>query len=74
MQARAISRGSAATAPASASTACAVASRKSTGWLRRLVSDMAAAGWRPAVEKYLGRVTKHRILEAVREAKVERAA
>jgi ParB family chromosome partitioning protein len=35
--------------------------------------DMAAAGWRPTVAGYLGRVTKARILEAVREAKGERA-
>ena len=31
--------------------------------------DMAAAGWTPTVDNYLGRVTKARILEAVREAK-----
>ncbi|MCA1457045.1 ParB/RepB/Spo0J family partition protein [Bradyrhizobium sp. BRP22] len=36
--------------------------------------DMAEAGWRPTVENYLGRVTKIRILEAVREAKGEGAA
>ena len=36
--------------------------------------DMAAAGWRPTVAGYLGRVTKARILEAVREAKGEQAA
>ena len=36
--------------------------------------DMAAVGWRPTVETYLGRVTKGRILEAVREAKGEAAA
>ncbi|MGE0853378.1 MAG: ParB/RepB/Spo0J family partition protein [Hyphomicrobiaceae bacterium] len=35
--------------------------------------DMAAAGWTPAVESYLGRVTKGRILDAVREAKGEDA-
>nr|WP_319515169.1 ParB/RepB/Spo0J family partition protein [uncultured Cohaesibacter sp.] len=29
--------------------------------------DMVAAGWRPTVENYLGRVTKARILQAVRE-------
>ncbi|WP_066918818.1 ParB/RepB/Spo0J family partition protein [Methylobacterium sp. CCH5-D2] len=29
--------------------------------------DMAAAGWRPTVGNYLGRVTKARILEAVQE-------
>src|SRR5216683_1491182 len=31
--------------------------------------DMAEVGWRPTVDNYLGRVTKSRILEAVREAK-----
>ncbi|WP_096701080.1 ParB/RepB/Spo0J family partition protein [Magnetospirillum sp. 15-1] len=36
--------------------------------------DMAAAGWVPTVDTYLGRVTKARILEAVREAKGETAA
>jgi ParB family chromosome partitioning protein len=36
--------------------------------------DMAAAGWKPTVESYLGRVTKGRILDAVREAKGEEAA
>ena len=33
--------------------------------------DMVEAGWRPKVENYLGRVTKPRILEAVREARGE---
>ena len=43
--------------------------------LARAVSlDMAEAGWRPTVDNYLGRVTKPRILEAVREAKGEQAA
>jgi ParB family chromosome partitioning protein len=36
--------------------------------------DMVDAGWRPTVDSYLGRVTKPRILEAVREAKGESAA
>ena len=36
--------------------------------------DMAAAGWRPTVGNYLGRVTKARILEAVREGAGEPAA
>jgi ParB family chromosome partitioning protein len=36
--------------------------------------DMVAAGWRPTVENYLGRVTKPRILEAVREARGDQAA
>lgn len=35
--------------------------------------DMAAAGWMPTVANYLGRVTKARILEAVREAKGDAA-
>jgi ParB family chromosome partitioning protein len=36
--------------------------------------DMAAAGWAPTTESYLGRVTKARILQAVREAKGAGAA
>jgi ParB family transcriptional regulator, chromosome partitioning protein len=36
--------------------------------------DVAAAGWSPTVENYFGRVTKARILEAVREAKGEQVA
>jgi ParB family chromosome partitioning protein len=36
--------------------------------------DMVAAGWKPMVSNYLGRVTKPRILEAVREGAGERAA
>jgi ParB family chromosome partitioning protein len=36
--------------------------------------DIAAAGWSPTVENYLGRVTKARILHAVCEAKSEQAA
>ena len=36
--------------------------------------DMAAEGWTPTVEGYLGRVTKARILQAVAEAKGQRAA
>jgi ParB family chromosome partitioning protein len=36
--------------------------------------DMVDAGWRPMVDNYLGRVTKPRILEAVREAKGEQSA
>jgi ParB family chromosome partitioning protein len=36
--------------------------------------DMVDAGWRPTVENYLGRVTKPRILEAVREANGEQSA
>ena len=35
---------------------------------------MAAAGWKPTVNNYLGRVPKARILEAVREAKGEASA
>ncbi len=36
--------------------------------------DMVAAGWRPTVENYLGRVPKARILDAVREVKGEASA
>ncbi|WP_137387903.1 ParB/RepB/Spo0J family partition protein [Rhodoligotrophos defluvii] len=36
--------------------------------------DMVAVGWRPTVSNYLGRVTKPRIIEAVREGAGERAA
>ena len=36
--------------------------------------DVVAAGWSPTVENYFGRVTKARILLAVREAKGEQAA
>jgi ParB family chromosome partitioning protein len=36
--------------------------------------DMAAAGWKPTVDNFLGRVTKARILQAVAEAKGQPAA
>ena len=36
--------------------------------------DVAAAGWSPTVDSYLGRVTKARIVHAVRETKGEAAA
>jgi ParB family chromosome partitioning protein len=36
--------------------------------------DMVQAGWRPTVDNYLGRVTKPRVLEAVRAAKGEASA
>jgi ParB family chromosome partitioning protein len=36
--------------------------------------DMAAVGWAPKADNYLGRVTKARILEAVREANGEAAS
>ena len=39
-----------------------------------LALDMAAVGWRPTVDNYLGRITKGRIVEAVREAKGGTAA
>jgi ParB family chromosome partitioning protein len=35
---------------------------------------MAAAGWKTTVDNYLGRITKPRILEAVREARGEPSA
>ncbi|WP_372027423.1 ParB/RepB/Spo0J family partition protein [Tistrella mobilis] len=36
--------------------------------------DMVAAGWKPTVDNFLGRVTKARILQAVAAAKGQRAA
>jgi ParB family transcriptional regulator, chromosome partitioning protein len=36
--------------------------------------DIVAAGWSPTVDNYLGRVTKARIVQAVREARGEQAA
>ena len=36
--------------------------------------DMAGAGWKPTVDNFLGRVTKARILQAVVQAKGQRAA
>jgi len=36
--------------------------------------DMVAAGWRPTVDMFLGRVTKARIMQAVAEAKGQPAA
>ena len=36
--------------------------------------DMGDAGWAATADSYLGRVTKARILEAVREAKGDKAA
>jgi len=44
-------------------------------WLARATGlDMLAVGWRPTVGNYLGRVTKPRIIEAVREGAGDRAA
>ncbi|AZO19002.1 ParB/RepB/Spo0J family partition protein [Mesorhizobium sp. M2A.F.Ca.ET.043.05.1.1] len=42
--------------------------------VRAVGLDMTDAGWRPTVGNYLGRVTKARILEAVREGAGERAS
>ncbi len=36
--------------------------------------DMVSAGWTPTVDNYLGRVTKARIVQAVREARGENSA
>lgn len=41
---------------------------------RTLRFDMVSAGWTPTVENYLGRVTKARIVQAVREARGEESA
>ena len=43
-------------------------------WRAPSGSTWSQAGWRPTVDNYLGRVTKPRILEAVREAKGEPSA
>ncbi|MGE3872541.1 MAG: ParB/RepB/Spo0J family partition protein [Parvibaculaceae bacterium] len=43
--------------------------RRADQLAQALALDMAAAGWRPSVANYLGRVPKARILEAVSEAK-----
>ncbi|MBV1829153.1 ParB/RepB/Spo0J family partition protein [Komagataeibacter sp. AV436] len=59
----------------------AVSQRSVTERLRRadrlasaLSLDLVEAGWQPTVENYLGRVTKARILQAVREARGAEAA
>ena len=41
---------------------------------RSIGFDMVDAGWTPTAENYLGRVTKARILQAVREAKGDQSA
>jgi ParB family transcriptional regulator, chromosome partitioning protein len=41
---------------------------------RAIDLDMSAAGWRATEENYLGRVSKARILEAVREGKDDKSA
>ncbi len=41
---------------------------------RSIGFDMVEAGWAPTADNYLGRVTKARILQAVREAKGDQAA
>ncbi|NNH66445.1 ParB/RepB/Spo0J family partition protein [Rhizobium laguerreae] len=41
---------------------------------RSIGFDMVEAGWVPTADNYLGRVTKARILQAVREAKGDQAA
>ncbi|GAN97754.1 chromosome partitioning nuclease protein ParB [Komagataeibacter europaeus NBRC 3261] len=58
----------------------AVSQRSVTERLKRadrlasaLSLDMVEAGWQPTVENYLGRVTKARILQAVREARGDEA-
>ncbi|ARW15212.1 MULTISPECIES: ParB/RepB/Spo0J family partition protein [Acetobacteraceae] len=59
----------------------AVSQRSVTERLKRadrlasaLSLDLVEAGWQPTVENYLGRVTKARILQAVREARGDEAA
>jgi ParB family chromosome partitioning protein len=41
---------------------------------RSIGFDLVEAGWAPTVENYLGRVTKARIVQAVRESKGEETA
>ena len=60
-------------AQASPPMASSVASIRRIALARAVNLDMAEVGWRPTVDNYLGRVTKTRILEAVREAKGEAA-
>ena len=45
-----------------------------TCWRARSISTWPGLGWAPTVDTYLGRVTKARILQAVREAKGAEAA
>lgn len=59
----------------------AVSQRSVTERLKRadrlaaaLSLDLVEAGWQPTVENYLGRVTKARILQAVREARGDEVA
>ena len=59
---------------ASPSMASSAVSSRPTGSPAGVGLDMVDAGWRPTVDNYLGRVTKARILEAVREAKGEQSA
>ena len=61
-------------ATASRSTASTCGSRQADRLARATGLDMVEAGWRPTVDNYLGRVTKARILEAVREGAGEQAA
>lgn len=49
-------------------------SARPTCWRGRSGSTWCRPGWRPTVDNYLGRVTKPRILEAVRQAKGEASA
>lgn len=49
--------------------------QRSADWLGQLIGlDMAAAGWEPTVDNYLGRVPKARILQAVEEGCDARSA
>ena len=59
--------------PALPPTACTRRLDQADRMARAVDLDMGEAGWRPTVDNYLGRVTKSRILEAVREAKGEGA-
>ena len=47
----------------------ALGSTRPMSWRAPSASTWSRPGWRPTVDNYLGRVTKPRILEAVRDAK-----
>ena len=55
-------------------TASGLGSTRPMCWHAPSGSTWSGAGWKPTIDNYLGRVTKPRILEAVREAMGEPSA
>ena len=55
-------------------TASGLGSTRPMCWHAPSGSTWSGAGWKPTIDNYLGRVTKPRILDAVREAKGESSA